>query len=82
MKRSNVKNISASDFDRKFENGDVIEHLDLGRAQVIRKIQRVNIDFPRGMLSRLDKESERYGVSRSALIKMWLADRLELNQHL
>ncbi|MBF0387413.1 MAG: CopG family transcriptional regulator [Candidatus Omnitrophica bacterium] len=69
--------MSAEDFDRKFERGDVLEHLDIAHAKVIRKIQRVNIDFPMGLLFRLDKESERCGVSRSALIKMWLADRLE-----
>ena len=77
MKKLNAHKIPASDFDRKFESGDVLEHLDVAHAHVIRKIQRVNIDFPMGMLSRLDKESERCGVSRSALIKMWLSDRLE-----
>ena len=40
-------------------------------------MKRVNVDFPVGMLRRLDEEVKRVGVDRQALIKMWLNDRLD-----
>ena len=77
MKKQIHSKIIAEEFDRKFEEGDITEHLDLARAKVVRKVQRVNIDFPVMMLGLLDREAARYGVPRAALIKMWLADRLQ-----
>ena len=35
-----------------------------------------NIDFPSWMVQSLDKEAKHLGVSRQAIIKMWLADKL------
>lgn len=40
------------------------------------EIRRVNVDFPVWMIQALDEESERLGVSRQAIIKTWIADRL------
>ena len=39
--------------------------------------KRVNVDFPLWMVNRLDESAKQRGVTRQALIKMWLADRLE-----
>ena len=39
------------------------------------QIKRVNVDFPTWMIQRLDREAQKRGVTRQALIKMWLADR-------
>ena len=39
--------------------------------------KRVNIDFPLWMVQSLDKEAKHVGVSRQAVIKMWLAERLQ-----
>nr|WP_295661041.1 CopG family antitoxin [Polymorphobacter sp.] len=39
--------------------------------------KRVNVDFPLWMVNRLDENAKKRGVTRQALIKMWLADRLE-----
>ena len=36
--------------------------------------KRVNIDFPAWMVQSLDKEAKHVGVSRQAVIKMWLAE--------
>ena len=41
------------------------------------KPRRVNVDIPLWMVKSLDREAKRVGVSRQALIKMWLAERLE-----
>jgi hypothetical protein len=40
-------------------------------------ISEKNIDFPISFLKKIDKEAEQIGVARTALIKMWLAERLE-----
>ena len=41
------------------------------------EVQRVNIDVPVPMIQALDKEAGRIGVTRTALIKMWLAQHLD-----
>ena len=74
-----MKNIKAEEFDKKFNEGeDVTEYLNL---QDIRKplltTKRVNVDFPQWMIDSLDKESKRIGVPRQAIIKIWIAERLE-----
>ncbi len=74
-----MKTISAEEFDRRFDDGeDVTEFLDLSRAhRPGRMTKRVNVDFPATMVARLDAHAQQRGVTRQALIKMWLADRLD-----
>ena len=71
--------MKAKDFDREFEEGrDISRYLDLSRARRPEQEQkRVNVDFPLWMLRSLDKEARRLGVSRQAIIKLWVAERLE-----
>jgi len=40
------------------------------------KRKRINIDFPTWMVQKLDNEARHIGVSRQAIIKTWLADKL------
>ncbi|MBU0571350.1 MAG: BrnA antitoxin family protein [Candidatus Omnitrophica bacterium] len=69
--------MSASRFDKKFNDGkDITQHLDLKSAKVNKKIQRVNVDFPVALLKKIDTEAQKMGVARTALIKVWLAERL------
>lgn len=71
--------ISAEELDRRFDAGeDVSAYFDWGKAKVsgLGK-RRVNLDLPEAMVNRMDYEAKRRGVTRQALIKMWLADRLE-----
>ena len=71
--------ITAKEFDEKFDNGeDISEYVDWSSARRINEVpQRVNIDFPRWVVTRLDREANRLGVSRQALVKMWIAERFE-----
>lgn len=39
--------------------------------------RRVNVDFPTWVVEGLDREAERLGVTRQALIKLWIAERLD-----
>lgn len=76
-KNKSKKSISAKALDEKFERGeDVSEYFELDKS-----IRRINVDFPKWMLEALDEESERLGINRQALIKVWIGDRIEqLNQ--
>jgi hypothetical protein len=71
--------ITAEEFDRKFDDGeDVTAYLDLSSARRPNlEMRRVNVDFPAWVVHRLDREAQRLGVTRQALIKMWIAERLE-----
>lgn len=69
--------MTAKEFDAYFEKQDVGDLLDISKVKVNKKVQRVNIDFPINMLRQLDRESRRIGVSRTALIKMYLAEKME-----
>ena len=76
MSTSRNKKIKAKDFDDQFDQGDVTEHLDLKSAKARYPVQRVSIDFPKNILEELDLEAAKIGVTRTSLIKMWIADRL------
>ncbi len=74
------KAISAEEFDRLFDEGsdEIDQYLDWSSARRPgQELKRVNVDFPQWMIARLDVEAKRRGVSRQALIKMWLSDRLD-----
>lgn len=70
---------AAEDFDRRFDDGeDMADHIDWdsGRTPPVQP-KRVNVDFPLWMVAQLDREAARRGISRQALIKGWIADRLD-----
>ncbi len=74
-KSKKTKAITAASFDEKFVNGeDISEYLDLEQATVV---QRVNVDFPSWMVKMLDREAVKINVSRQAIIKMWIRERLD-----
>ena len=73
------KTTPAEAFDAAFDDGeDISAHMDWSTARRpgLTK-RRVNIDFTDQMVRRLDIEAQRRGVTRQALIKMWIADRLD-----
>ncbi len=81
MKRLKKK-ITSEEFDKRFDNGkDVGDLLDIKKAKVNKQVQRINIDFPISFLRRIDEEARRIGVARTALIKIWMAERLEPIAH-
>ena len=62
-----------------FDDGeDIDDYIDWSTPVRINHVpKRVNVDFPLWMVHRLDDNAKKRGVTRQALIKMWLADRLE-----
>ena len=72
--------MKASELDKKFDDNqeDILEYFDTSKIRMINEEpKRVNIDFPAWMVQSLDKEAKHMGVSRQAVIKMWLAERLQ-----
>jgi len=71
--------MKASEFDKNFDEGkDISKYLDVLKARrPAQEQKRVNVDFPLWMIQLLDKEAKRLGVPRQAIIKVWVAERLE-----
>lgn len=71
--------MKARDLGAAFDDGtDVTEHLDVSSARrPKREAKRVNVDFPAGMVSSLDAEASHLGITRQAVIKTWIAERLD-----
>lgn len=73
------KKITAEELDRKFDDGeeDILEYFDLSKARRPGlEPKRVNVDFPTWVVEGPDREAQRLGVTRQALIKLWIAERL------
>jgi hypothetical protein len=72
--------MKAKDFDAQFDDGaDITTMLDLSTARrVTQAPKRVNVDFPAWMVDSLDREASKLGVTRQSVIKVWLAERLEM----
>jgi macrodomain Ter protein organizer (MatP/YcbG family) len=70
--------MKASEFDRKFDAGeDVTRYVDYSKAHRLnQEHRRVNVDFPAWMVTSLDREAKRLGVTRQSIIKVWIAERL------
>ena len=72
--------MKASEIDKIFDDNqdDILDYFDTSKIRMINEEpKRVNIDFPAWMVESLDKEARHIGVSRQAIIKMWLAERLQ-----
>lgn len=82
-RQTTPKPITGEEFDRMFDEGkDITPYLDMDSAVFVRpKVKRVNVDFPEWMVEKLDEEAQKLNVSRQAIIKMWLRDRLHPRTH-
>ena len=71
--------MKAEEFEKKFDEGkDISMYLDISKTSRPRQKQKnLNVSFPVWMLRSLDKEAERLGVPRQAIIKFWIAEHLE-----
>lgn len=67
------------DLVRRFDAGeDLSDEFDFEHPTFPnREVRRVNVDFPIWMIEALDDEASRIGVNRQAVIKTWIADRID-----
>lgn len=70
---------TAQQFDEAFDNGeDISAYVNYAKAKRPNLEQkRVNLDLPVWMIERLDQEAKRLGVARQAIMKIFLAQKLE-----
>lgn len=70
---------TSTEFDRRFDAGEGIHDLiDLSRATVIHhgKKVRITLDIADSLVKEIDAIRQQIGVDRSALIKIWLHERV------
>ena len=75
--------VSENELDRKFDENQesILENFDLSKAERVNLQQKkININLPLWMIQGLDREASRLGVARQAVIKLWLANKLEEHQ--
>ena len=74
--------LTANELDKRFDAGeDISAFLDWSCAKRPGLEQkRVNIDLPAWMIEFLDNEAKRVGVTRQSIVKVWLAERLKIEQ--
>ena len=72
--------MKAKTFDQDVDEAvDITASLDLTKPRrVLQDQRRVNVDFPTWMIDSLDREASKLGVTRQSVIKVWLAERLEM----
>jgi hypothetical protein len=72
--------MKADEFDEIFDDGeDISSYVDMSTVQRPGlEPKRVNVDFPRWIVDSLDQQAKLLGVTRQAVIKLWIAERLKL----
>jgi hypothetical protein len=70
--------MKATEFDERFDAGeDISAGVDLAKARCPDiEAERVNVDVPGWVVAGLDRQAQQLGMTRQALIKMWIAERL------
>lgn len=72
-KTKSKKKLKAEEFDTLADSGKSLEeHIDWGRA-----VKIINVSLPVWMVKGLDDEAKRLNIDRQAVIKTWLAERLD-----
>jgi hypothetical protein len=76
--------MTAQKFEQRFDEGeDITQFIDMSS---IRRPglepRRVNVDFPEWMIEKLDWQSRLIGVSRQALVKLWISQRIQKEQQI
>jgi hypothetical protein len=71
---------STEEFDRRFDEGeDIHDLIDINQAKIIRhgKKVRITLDVAEELVQDIDQIRKSIGVDRSALIKIWLHERVQ-----
>ena len=71
---------SVEEFDRRFDEGEDIHDLvDMAKAKIIRPVKKVRITIyiAEELIHEIDQIRQSIGVDRSALIKIWLHERVQ-----
>jgi len=74
--------MKANEMEERFDNGeDVLEYFDLSTMTRPNLVpQALTVNFPTGIVTKLDEEAKRLGVTRDSLINAWVAEHLSLSE--
>ena len=75
-----TKTITVEEFDKMFDDAsdEIDDFVDFSKFEKRNlELKRVNVDFPPWVVNSLDIEAQRIGISRQALIKSWICEKLE-----
>ena len=73
--------MKASQIDKMFDENkeDILEYFDTSRIRKINlESKKINLELPLWMIQRLEEEAQHIGVTPEAIIKVWLAQKLQL----
>jgi hypothetical protein len=76
---------NANEFDRRFDNGeDIHDLIDMSKSRIIRhgRKVRITLDIAETLVKEIDQIRGKIGVDRSALIKIWLHERIQKEKSL
>lgn len=69
--------VSAESIARMADQGKDIMGFFKGEGRMVNPVQRVNVDFPAGMLQELDRAANEMNISRQAVIKTLVRQGLD-----
>lgn len=79
-----MKSAKAVELDRIFEEGEesILDYADMStlRKPNQEKQRSLSIQLPEWLIDALDREARRMGISRQAVMKVWLVERADLLQ--
>jgi hypothetical protein len=72
--------MTSDEMERLFDNGDekYLDYFDLHTAhRENQEPHKIHISLPAWMVESLDREADRIGVTRQAVIKTWIDEKLQ-----
>ena len=72
--------IDAEELDRMFDEGDerYLDYFDFSETtRPGLEQEKISVSLPKWMVSLLDEQAARIGVTRQAVIKLWIDEKLE-----
>jgi hypothetical protein len=73
IKDKSKTKMSAEEFDKLADSGESLDgHIDWSKA-----VKIINVSLPIWMIKGLDAEANRLNIDRQAVIKTWLAEKLD-----
>ena len=75
-----TKTITVEEFDKMFDDAsdEIDDFVDFSKFEKRNlELKRVNVDFPQWMIYAMDRQAREIGISRQALIKTWISEKLE-----
>lgn len=66
--------------DRYLETADLSEVFAIRGVVKKAHVRKINLDLPDATVQRIDRIAERVGVSRQPLLKIWIHERLKVEE--